>query len=192
MRYVWDGQRVQNNLYFYSPAFWNVSKATALSEYIVQAWSTYARPSVASTCSLASIYCTDLTTENSFTYEHVTGLPLAGTQGTASMPNNCTIAVSYVTALRGRSFRGRSYLVGLTEGNVTGNTVASAFVDAWVDFLEDLDNGVLIDLTAYQVVVSRIEQGNPRPSGIASQVLTRVARDYVVDTQRGRLPGRGQ
>lgn len=120
-----------------------------------------------------------------------TGLPIAGTNGTASMPNNVALALAFKTALRGRSFRGRIFLPGLTEGNVVDNTVQPAFITAWYTFFGILAS-TLIDLIAWQVVVSRVEGGDPRPAGVVTQVNNWIVTNTVVDSMRRRLPGRGR
>lgn len=122
--------------------------------------------------------------------EDATGLPLAGTGGSVQLPNNVTLCIKWTTENRGRSFRGRTYHVGLTESQVTDNEVVAVamgqFTTAYGALLTDL-------ATAGWplVIASRYANNQPRITGVAT-LVTGFSIDPFIDSQRRRLPGRGR
>lgn len=190
LRFVWAGQEVETGMYFLKAGGWDVADMPAVGDILKGAWDNHCRPVTATTCALTEIYMTNLESEFAFTYSYTTGLPLAGTTGTESLPNNCTLAFSFGTAGRGRSFRGRMYPPGIAEGYVSGNTVSSLWTDAWRDFHDIVTSSMLV-LGGVHSVVSRISNGAPRIVGLSTPVLSATFKDTVIDSQRRRLPGRG-
>lgn len=142
-----------------------------------------------STCSLIKIIATALDSESAPGIEYATGLPVVGTRGNAAMPMNVTVAVKWLTALRGKSFRGRSYHIGLDDQDVTLSALPPASVSAM--------RGAYFPLIAATagwvpglVVVSYRTNNEDRMTGLASEILD-CSVDSTVDSQRRRLPGRG-
>ena len=106
------------------------------------------------------------------------------------MPTNVTIAIKWITALGGRSYRGRTYHVGLSAGSISNSTLAQATLDAilaaYNEFLTQM--GAL----GWRMVVTSYQQnGIPRVSGISTAITGAVAEDNALDSQRRRLPKRG-
>jgi len=118
-----------------------------------------------------------------------TDTSLAGSAGDIAdnaMPGNVVFCVSLRTAERGRSRRGRKYLSGLGEGQVTGNLVSPTVAANLVAAIEGVRTDMLTN--GYQmVVVSRQENNVPRTTALSTPVTTVVAVDNTVDTLRGRL-----
>jgi len=147
-------------------------------------------PLMNSGVSLQSIVLTDLTVENGAQIEYTTGMPIGGSGG-SSMPDNVTLAVKHTTAFRGRSYRGRTYLVGPPREMLQDidhfstpytSNVENAFDDLLVgDFLA---NG-----SAFSVV-SRCQNGAWLATGVSTPVENNTV-EPTVDSQRRRLPGRG-
>ena len=133
---------------------------------------------------------TDLTTISSPSYSTTTSLPLAGTSASAQLPNNCAMVVTKRTALRGRSYRGRSYVPGLTELHVTGNSILSGFTTPVINFFIGAQSYTVLGNVYNMVVLSRFTEGAPRIVGEATPV-SNFTFDTTVDSQRRRLPGRG-
>jgi hypothetical protein len=139
----------------------------------------------ASTVSLVSILARDLSVVDSFVVERAESVP--GAVASAAMPANVTWAVKAVTGLAGRSFRGRSYFVGLAEGDVTENTVNLTRADSIITGYDEL-MGNLSFGSRQMVVVSRVSLGVPRVTGVATDITEWLYTDRQVDTQRRRLP----
>jgi len=151
-------------------------------------------------------------TVQSLTAEDAGGVdvPLtADTQGTGvsgtPLPNNVTAAIKKLTGLRGRSFRGRIYHIGIASGyladvgHLSAGTV-TAYLNQWELFFAEIHAlaGAFV-----HVVVSRYSgvenvivggrykrQAIPRDAGVATPV-TSLQMDATLDSQRRRLPGRG-
>jgi len=153
-------------------------------------WNNTIRPVIAPTLVWVSTKFTDLTTAIAATYTTVTSLPNAGTSASPQLPNNVALVMTKRTANRGRSYRGRSFIPGLTEAVVTGNSVLSTFTTPALAFfvaaLNYTGSGIVFDMC----VVSRFTENAPRGSGI-NTLITNFTFDTVVDSQRRRLPLRG-
>jgi hypothetical protein len=67
----------------------------------------------------------DLSVQDSFVVSVAAIPPITGSLQTPVLPANVTVAVSLRTPFAGRSFRGRTYWIGLSEGAVTGDFVNS-------------------------------------------------------------------
>lgn len=109
-----------------------------------------------------------------------------------SLPNNVAYCISKYTGLRGRSQRGRFFLPGIPSNAREGaSRVSSAYqtsiVTACSGFL-----GQMIAATFVPVVISLYTAGAPRTTGIYNPITTLAPVDNVLDSQRRRLPGRGQ
>jgi hypothetical protein len=125
-------------------------------------------------------------------------VPAFGDLNDAPLPNNVTLTVSFRTANRGRSFRGRNYVVGLGETQVAGNTVAPSVITAFDGIYSQLLASPVAAIATW-VVVSRFsgvdpvtKEPIPRVTGIATPITSVTVVDNVVDSQRRRLPKRGQ
>ena len=188
--FLWDGQTVENVFHFEKDTAWTTSDMRDLAQDVIDIWNTSWKANMATTLSLVTIKVTDLSSEFAPGIEYATGLPLVATSGGASMPNSVCVAVTWLTALRGRSYRGRTYHVGLLETQVLDNaiTVAAQGLLAvyYAKFLTDI--GVT---GAALVVASRIEGGVERVTGLTTPVIG-LKIDRIIDTQRRRLPGRGR
>lgn len=110
----------------------------------------------------------------------------AGGQAVTSMPGNVAFCITHRTANIGRSYRGRTFLAGLTEADVGSNLLNAAVADELEDGFNSLRAGLLSANLVF-CVVSLFSSGQPRAQGVATPVTTSVARDNRVDTQRRRL-----
>lgn len=113
-------------------------------------------------------------------------LPIVGLEVSEEVPASVALVVSHRTDRTGRSRRGRTYLAGLTEGNVGGNSVdagaTTAAGDLFAAIALNLD-GVDMD----HVVYSLVSGGENRITPEATLVTSHVINERV-DTQRRRLP----
>lgn len=146
---------------------------------------------VINTVTLREVAVRDLTTASSIGIVYSTGLPLAGLLSGSAMPNSTTIAVKWGTGLTGRSFRGRTYHIGLAESQVNNNSIDSATVTGLLASYNTLLS--TITGTGYTMVVaSRVSNNVPRTTGVTTPILNASFADITVDSQRRRLPGRGR
>ena len=106
-------------------------------------------------------------------------------------PNSAALAVSFRTAARGRTARGRNYVFGMPQAYLVSNSFSAPFVNGVQSAYNTLI-GVAADNGYTWVVASRYENNAPRTSGLTRPVTAAVVVDEVLDSQRRRLPKRGQ
>jgi len=148
-------------------------------------------PLLTNTITLLRLVGTLIEVADGLQYISTTGLPAVGGSSDLPLPNNVSLAMSLRTGLSGRSFRGRNYIVGLTQAAVVGNTVNTSEISALLTAYESLR--VPPTDAAWQMsVVSRFTGGAPRTTGVATPVTSVIVVDATVDSQRRRLPGRGR
>lgn len=142
------------------------------------AWNTQVGTSV----TLANVGIRDVSAPNRPEFLDA-GAAVAGTAAGNLAPLNTAICVTLRTALAGRSFRGRTYLSGLTTaavstgGLITGPVQAAA--KAWVDAVD-----AAMGANGFPMAVIS------RTRNVANDVTLTQTRDALWDTQRRRtIPG---
>lgn len=190
IRYALDSQQVENTIYCERLAGWDATAlldaATIIRVNLVDVITALMTPLIV----WRSILCTDLTAFDGTQVEYFGTGEVPGTSTGSHMPNNVAWVVKFITETRGRSFRGRNYIPGLTgesiEDNLMSTESADTIVTAYQDTFDDLDAAAYIP-----VVVSRYHLNAPRVAGVATPISSVTYTDLVVDSQRRRLPGRG-
>jgi len=192
-----DNQRISNTLYVRKQTgSVAASDLQTVGETARTWWGAALAPTLASNFSLREIYLTDLTSQNSFVLTYTANLPSVGQLAGATLPNNVSFVVSLRTGQAGRSFRGRNYIPGIRGTDVTSsdpNLLTTTRTNAIVSAYQLLLSPTYFGDTPYRlVVVSRFSNGQPRPAGVATPVVSILAVDRILDSMRRRLPGRGQ
>jgi len=187
-----DNQQTVNDLYFRHTTG---PIAAADLQGLVVAASTWVISFLAPTLNegWSGVKCAgrDLTSALGFVAESGLVGVVGGTAGEAA-PNNCSMAVSFRTAFAGRSFRGRNYVPCLTNSQVNGNNIDADWAQSVVDaYSELLFGGGSLPAGWVWVVVSRFTNNEPRVAGLFNEVFAVTVTDLIVDSQRRRLPGRG-
>lgn len=190
VRYTNLGQQCENTLYFDKETAWDETSMVALADSIASTLIADVMSFMPSTLILREIYVVSLESATAPAITYTGGLPQPGLSAEAPMPNNVTLTISFRTAGRGRSARGRNYLMGLVEPLVVGNTVDVGFTDRWEPFYLELLNDFPAEGFTW-VVASRITGGAERAEGVTFPVVAFTYVDLTVDSQRRRLPGRG-
>jgi len=114
----------------------------------------------------------------------------AGAGGAAGieMPSNASFCVTLRTDFTGKSARGRFFAVPPSASVIAADsTVTSTYANNIVSYLENLRTGALL-AGWVMVVVSRFHEGARRTPAITFEVSNIVARNHIIDSQRGRLP----
>lgn len=190
MVYLWDGQFVENVFHAQHAPGYDESDIANLLD-VFNGWHDANLDLVQSSAvSLINLIGTDLDSQTGPRVEDSAGLPRAGTAASPSMPNNVSLVVKWTTGNRGKSFRGRTYHIGLREDVVTANRVDAGHIASLVTHY----GPILTLLTAAgwtMVVASRYTNNAPRATGIATPI-TGFSIEPVVDSQRRRLPNRGR
>lgn len=198
IRMLLDNQKIENTLYFSKPDGWTLAQAVTMGNNLLTWWASLYSVPLSNQLSLREIYITDLSSATGFstTAPAPTPAPTGDVVG-ESEPNSVAIAISFRTGLRGRSYRGRNYVSGLPVAQVTQNTVSSTvqadIINAYgaLDFQASLVGGDWVVVSRYSGV-DAAGKPIPRTTGIATLVSAVVITDSTVDSQRRRLPGRGQ
>lgn len=138
----------------------------------------------AATVVLTRIVARDISSANGAIVERVVNIP--GTVASPPLPANVTFAVKALTGFAGRSFRGRTFWVGLSEQIVTNDTLSTTFVDYIVGAMDALAADLLANGWKH-VVVSRFASGAPRTAAVVTDIISYGVTDATVDTQRRRL-----
>lgn len=199
LRMIFAGQKVENTLYFENLSTWSPTSLTALATALEGWWRDNYAPLTSDTVRLNEIAATDLTTATSSAIILPALSDSVGEQITGALPNNVSLCVSFRTALRGRSFRGRNYFVGLNIGQYDGNSVLVTTVGAIQDaYSLLLPSGGVVPSGVNWVVLSRFSgmsgtppEPTPRPAGVTEPVTAVQIVDPTIDSMRRRLPGRG-
>lgn len=191
MCFTQGGQKVMNvfNYLHLGGAPTEVSM-TVLAGLMKTWWDTYMKAQVPNNVSLRLIRVTDLTEQHAPGIEYSLGLPIVGTNATThQLPNSTTFAIKWGTGYRGRSFRGRTYHVGLYADVCSdANTLGAAYIATMTTAYSQL---IDLDENHTFVVVSRKQAGVWLTSADCTPI-TALTIDATIDSQRRRLPGRGE
>ena len=185
------GQKCENVFHVYKLSGWTADDLDTYCATFEAWWSAYGKARVHSGVSLGLIVAKDLSSQTAPAIEYASGLPISGTYPNGTdLPLNVTVAVSFGTNLRGRSYRGRIYQVGMTSDMIVDNQITVTFKNSLLTAYNDLV--ARISQTGGDlVVVSRFHNKAPRSVGVTTPI-TRVSVDVNLDSQRRRLTGRGK
>lgn len=146
-------------------------------------------PTFSQDYSYSGCVVTDQTSESSAAV-NVPDSSVGGSLAEPSLPGSVAFCVTFLTAGRGRSSRGRNYIPAIAEPFVIGNTLDLTQANLYVAAYEALF-AVATDQNVTWVVVSHQTAGAPRVAGLAQPVTGVRYADRFIDSQRRRLTGRG-
>jgi hypothetical protein len=182
-----NGVPMENVLHFNNGSSpWTPAGLAGTAAQVSAAWVANVMPNLSSKYVLRSIYAIDLTTQTGPTATNTDDTGATGSNGADSLPGDKSLCLSLRTDNRGRSYRGRVYIAGITKGETTDNLITAsrvaAIVSGFQDFMTDLagsDNML--------VIASRFHNGIARTDGLAVVVTNVLAVNNRVTTQRRRL-----
>jgi hypothetical protein len=183
------GQPIENVLYVYNVDGWVSGNFNVLAGFVRALFEDICA-FLSDEISFTRIEATDLTTQTSPTYTHVFDPVLIGGIDSPALPGNVAYCISFHTNGRGRSSRGRNFLAGLAESTVSGNDLGATQISGLLAAYE-LFRVTLLGEDMQWGVFSRVTNGAPRVTGLFQTITTVAATDIHVDSQRGRLAGRG-
>lgn len=193
LRFTQDDQLLENTLYFeYKGGTLDVPAMTVLGDDLITWWTDSVRLYLVAALTFREVYLTDLSSQTAPTVTATTGLPANGALSQAALPNNSAACISFRSAGRGRSSRGRNYIPGISEDSVIGNSITSATQNNLVTSYEELQDAATYTDDWTWIVYSRFENGNPRAEALIAPVDAVLFTDNTIDSQRRRLPGRGR
>lgn len=191
VRARFDGQKIENRFMIDALTFVSDTVLADITNLVsVWAQATYF-DWVPVGVTLTEVVGTDLSIENGSQHTIVPEGTVSGGRGGDPMPNETTIAVSLRSGARGRSARGRAYVLGLARTDVVGNNVTATYAAAIVPAFQTLIDDIAAARHAF-VIVSYRNNKAPRPGGpVKFLVTTASLTDVTVDSQRRRKPGNG-
>lgn len=191
LRYQAHGSLLENTLYFWRDGGFTTPLFTALVLHMYNWWNNELRINLGDQLVFRECKGTGLTVPNgAVTYYIPPTLRYGDVVGGTAVPNNVSFSVSFRTASRGRSFRGRNYIPAMRSIMLNGDAVTTSQRDAWLqDYRCLLPGGTYDPLTCSWVVVSRYENGQPRTQGIVTPITQVVAVTDNLGSQRRRLLG---
>lgn len=193
LRYLLDNQEVENSLYFKFAAEPSQSDMSALSAGLLIWWQDYVRVWQVDSLQLKEIYNTPLGSATAETYSFTPTSAQYGAFQDEPEPNNVSFAVKFNTANRGKGSSGRNYALGIADAFVLQNTFTEAYVNGIVGAYNNLQNTIASEgSTGTWVHVRRTVNKVLLPQGLTYPIQAATFTDRTVDSQRRRLPGRGQ
>lgn len=186
--YTEFGSVFENVLYFTKAGGWDAAALQDLADSVQVNFAANMGGVVSSDASLIHVRAIDVSSAIGPVADN--SAASAGLRVNPGLPGNVTLAIKFTTALRGRSYRGRMYLVGLSEDMVLGQAVDAAVlpdillgVQSWIEAVEADSGGV-------HVVASYCQLSEWLVAAVATPV-TGYSSDGFIDSQRRRLAGRG-
>ena len=182
------GVPVENTLYFLLDGVMSGAALDDLAVAIGDWWVSEMLPQLAAGYVMREVFARDLSSGSAFaaTYPGVSGA--AGSFTGDALPGNVAWVVKFLTALTGRSYRGRNFIAGISEavvsGNILGVTNANNIKGAYQMLL---GGGGALPADWTWGVVSRFTGGAPRVTGAFTPVSAVSYTDLKVDSQRKRL-----
>jgi len=184
-----DGQTIENTLYFRRATDYDAAGLEELAGTMASWWIDQLSPTLTNKVSLVEVKATALHDQTGPQFIFNTGLPAAGLINANSVPNNSAFCVSFRTALIGRAFRGRNFISGLPTTEVTLSSLSGGEANAIVAAYGTIQD--LLPVGTNWVVVSRTVNKVLQTVGLTNVITAVVIQDLVMDSQRRRLPGRG-
>lgn len=192
LSFVMDEQIISNTLYWLTAGGWDETALENLADAVIDWATTHLLPNLYASLVLTAVEATDQSSETgpSVTVPVTSG----GTGGVSSggtATNHTAGCVTFRTAERGRSSRGRNYVGGIPQADITGGTTIGAGLIAEILAAYGNLDDVELSETVTHVVVSRYHDLAPRTTAAILPVTT-YTMDDAVDSQRRRLRLRGE
>jgi len=191
------GQIVENTSYWERPDGWSLEVVQGFIGAVRTLIQEELMPLLSTTIQLVRLVGTLLDAADALSYTLTVSPPFGGSAAGTALPNGSSYTISFLTAGRGRSNRGRNYIAGIpVTGTVDNNHVDPDFRTGLLSFYESL-RALGVPSSTFMVVVSRFSgvdgDGKPIPRevGVTSTITSFATFDDVLDSQRRRLPGRG-
>jgi len=171
------GEQIVNTLWFTGSGNYGEGDLGDLCTQIASWWDVELSPHLSTDYDISEVRAYDMSSETGPVFS--LGVSLSGGAAGASLPGQNAVTVTFRSANRGRSGRGRNYISGIREADVTGNTVSSSLRGSLATAYSNL-NGYLPAVNASEhVVVSQYNNNAARSNGLSQPVISYVARLYI-------------
>lgn len=178
IRYDADGTIVVNTLWFRNLAGVTLSSAEDLADQLDLWASGVIMPILCVGVDYLDVTVYDMTSPDSFVVVNDDNTGSSGEDVGAILPLNCAMTVTFQTARRGRSYRGRNYLCGFTEPTANHNRWTTG-IQADVAAAYNLLNPMISESGYVHVVASSQQNGAPLVLGVTTPVTGYRANERV-------------
>lgn len=192
MLHTWDGQAVENTLWFTNADEWGETALDALAGSLNTIWLNAMVPLMSEEITYNGCEIIDMREQDGVSGSAQPASPTPGGMSTGSQANNVTVTVSFRTGRRGRSYRGGNKWLTMPKTEIAGNIVSAIYLASIKTAYELLLGDGAVEPGWRFCVASRQHNKAPRNPGIATPVREIVFADDIADSCRRRLPGRGQ
>jgi len=189
MVYTQYGQELMNVFYFTKTGPWTPGDLTTLAASVATEWTSNIRPQQTNEMTLQSIEATDIAVAGGAQVIHPVGV-VGGNSG-SGVATGITLAVKFATGLSGRSNRGRMYFIGTPGGAILDNQYLALYVAGLISALVTFFGNVETTTSSTHTVVSYCNNKVWRSTAVTNHVISYLATDNNIDSQRRRLTGRG-
>lgn len=184
-------QRCENVFFVRSGTGISNAASDRIKDVFAAWWTNTYRNQLGNSVSLILIITDAMDAANGQHREYTTGWTAAGGLGNSCLPGGTTTAVKHASGVRGRSYRGRSYVCGIATGDVSNGLISAARRDGYAAAFNTLRTNLAADAGPDEfVVVSFMSNGVWRNQGTVTPVVSSSAHQNI-DSQRRRLIGRG-
>jgi len=190
--FVLGSQICENVFHVKQDTDWDAAGLNSVAGTIRDWWIASVRTHVNEFMRLTKVKARGLASSSDAGIEIAVSTGNAGTNTSQPMPNNAALAVKWSTGLTGRSYRGRTYHMGLSASDVyttTGSLINTSFQATITAAYAALLTAVNIGDQSL-VVASRMADSMPRTEGVSTPIIA-CSVEGTIDSQRRRLPGRG-
>lgn len=191
VRATLDGQHIENRFMVNALAAVTPTNLEAVAN-LVNVWAqAHYFNQLPSQVALTEVVATDMTTDTGDQVSIAPVGPFVGAYDGGAMPNEVSLCVSLRSGARGRSARGRAYVLALPRSQVVANNVTSGYATAVTAAFNELITALSGGGFALTIVSYR-HGGGPRVGGpVYFLVTSALLVDTTVDSQKKRKPGVG-
>lgn len=189
IRYAATEGKYENVLYVRTTGTPSLGDLQQIGTFVEAWWNNTYKTHISNAIQFTGVYGRDVSQEFGQSWE-IGFTPSAGTLTAEPLPFKDSFAIKKVTNVGGHRRNGRVFIIGLTEGQVTRNSVnpldAAALRDDWEELTSELEtNGYPVGWVSYCV------NGAWRTTGLFCPIMEWVVTDFLVDSQHRRKPNVG-
>lgn len=186
-RYTWRALPVETTLSFHKPGnvAFSQQDVADLHDWLLAWHQANIQTQQSTDISLVELFTTTLDSAISPAYSYTSNLPQGGDDPAVSVASNQALCVTFKTAGRGRSSRGRNYVPGLRASVLVGNywtPITGSNLQAAYNALLAIET----DLSMQWVVLSKETGGVERAQALVQPVTGAVVRSLLVASQEPR------
>lgn len=191
MQYSSDTEKCENVFHVeHGASSWSEADLEALATVFLTWEDTVAKLARNNSTSLVQIVATDLTSLAGFRFILAPDIPIVGTLGGDSSPNNVTIAIHADIGTRGRGKSGRAFWIGIAENQTDKDRISTAAGGIVEDAMNNLRFHVEGHDPAWFMCVPHRVVGGVRPPTVSyTNIRGWNLVDFTLDSMKLRLPG---